>query len=519
MKSFWVHGCVALFLMGVFSPYVRGWQASLVVFIFSLTIFYLFFKIFILNSQRIYFIFIPFLFFLLGNFISSSEKMKNECVFGEIHRRSGSLKTLHAEVEKVSDSDRGKKVYLRAMTDKLFEGCERKRVGFLIDLSHDVKINVGDVVEAEGVIGSIPSFKTASGRWFDYENFLALDDYFFTLRKVDSSKMKINHSRKVLDGLWGMRGLLANQIDRIYEQPESALVAGILLGEKKALGKKLNEYFQRAGLTHIVVLSGFNVTIVLQSAFYLFSRMRISYRFVGAVVSIVAFVLLVGPGTTTVRAAIMSFIACSSKLFKRKYDVSSALCVSVLCMVMSNPSILIYSPGFHLSAISTFALIHFSPLVERLFTKILGRDEFGTVTGTIVSTLSTQIVALPYLTFFIGSVSLVGLLPNVIILPFIPFAMLVCFLAILVSFIGFSVSLPLIFVSSLIISGVLRVVQFFGGLSFAAITIPAHLSELVYMVPYGLFFAGFFYFRYRELASIKLVSITDQFRFAKKSST
>ncbi len=519
MKSFWVHGCTAVFLIGVFCPYLDDWSGATSVFIFSLIIFYLFFRIFRLNSQRIYFIFIPILFFLLGNFISSLELTKNECILGQVHQQAGVSRLLVAEVEKVSDSDRGKKVYLRARVGDVFASCGQIRVGFIVDLPHSKKLKVGDEVEVMGISGGIPSFKTASGRWFDYENFLALDDYFFILRKVDPDQVKILHSKKVTDGLWGLRDVLTSQIDRIYEQPESALVAGILLGEKKALGKKLNEYFQRAGLTHIVVLSGFNVTIVLQAAFYLFSRLRVSCRFVGAVISIVLFVLLVGPGTTTVRAAIMSFVACSGKLFRRRYDVSSALCVSVFFMVSLNPSILIFSPGFHLSAISTFALIHFSPFVEIFFTRIFHKKDFGVVVGTVISTLSTQIIALPYLVFFIGSVSLIGLLPNVIILPFIPLAMLVCFLAIVISFVSFSVSLPSVFVSSLIISGVLYVVQFFGDLSFAAITIPAHLSELVYMVPYGFLFGGFFWLRYRELASIKLASITDQLRLVKKSST
>src|SRR3989338_7853383 len=94
-------------------------------------------------------------------------------------------------------------------------------------------------------------------------------------------------------------------------EPHAGLAGGITAGDKRGLGEDLSEVFRTVGLTHIVVLSGYNIMIVVFGLGWLFARMHVG-RWVefGLGVSIAAFfALMTGLASASVRAAAMASIA------------------------------------------------------------------------------------------------------------------------------------------------------------------------------------------------------------------
>ena len=89
------------------------------------------------------------------------------------------------------------------------------------------------------------------------------------------------------------------------------------MGEKAALGKDLLNDFRTVGLIHIVVLSGFNITIVADALRRMLSRLPRVWGIVVGAIGIALFGILVGGGATVVRSCFMAGIALSANLFRR----------------------------------------------------------------------------------------------------------------------------------------------------------------------------------------------------------
>ena len=151
--------------------------------------------------------------------------------------------------------------------------------------------------------------------------------------------------------------LLCQRIEQILPHPEAGLLQGILLGMDHTLPEDLAEAFRVAGLTHIIVISGYNVSILLQAWFVAFTRLIHRWLSLGAgLLVLLAFVLLVGPSPPVVRAAIMSTMYVLAQLAGRRQWPMASLALSALLMLAVNP-LLLHSVSFQLSLAATLALI------------------------------------------------------------------------------------------------------------------------------------------------------------------
>ena len=178
---------------------------------------------------------------------------------------------------------------------------------------------------------------------------------------------------------------------------------------------------------------------------------------------------MTGGSATVIRASAMALLVVLAKATRRQYDITRALIIVGLFMIIQNPKILVFDSSFQLSFLATLALIYVSPIVEKKLQFITPRfklREFAT------ATISTQIFVLPLLLYKMGELSLVGLPVNILILAFIPLTMLFGFLAGALSFISVAISLPFAFASYALLSYELKVVEIFSSLPFASISIP-----------------------------------------------
>jgi competence protein ComEC len=135
---------------------------------------------------------------------------------------------------------------------------------------------------------------------------------------------------------------LLEQISVLYQFPHSQLIKGILIGDKQSLGDKYTEIFKRAGLIHIVVVSGFNVAIIGIACGFLgliFSR-TITYLL--TLVSMISFVFLTGSDPPVVRAGIMVCLYVTSVYCYRQNSVRYTLFLASAFMVFVQPSILFW---------------------------------------------------------------------------------------------------------------------------------------------------------------------------------
>lgn len=330
----------------------------------------------------------------------------------------------------------------------------------------------GDRVELQGELAIPENFITNTGREFDYVSYLLKDGIFYHMSFPDITLIESEAVKGVRFVLFSVKQSFLDAIARIIPDPESALLGGVLLGAKQSLGDDLEQSFIDTGTIHIVVLSGYNVTIVseaivrsLQSVFS--EKIALSFGSFG----ILLFVLLAGAGTTTLRAGIMGLLGLLARVTGRTYDILRALVITAFCMVLWNPLVLVFDISFQLSFIATLGLILVTPLVlSWRFVSFLP-VRFG-LREIFASTIATQIAVLPYLLSKIGTLSIIAPIANLLVLPVIPITMGFGFLAGLIEMITHIGSNPVSWVSFGLLHYVIETVSFLSSFSWSALTVP-----------------------------------------------
>jgi competence protein ComEC len=194
---------------------------------------------------------------------------------------------------------------------------------------------------------------------------------------------------------------------------------------------------------------------------------------------ITSFVLLTGGGAPIYRAFISSF--CALVIFKKNTSQVYALTVVVLIMTIINPFGSLYDPSFHLTCCATYGLILFSKYFDQLL--LFSKFSFlpKSIREIVSVTLATQIFVFPYIIFMSGSFSTVFLLSNVVVLPLIPFIMLLGFLSLFPWLSGVCVA-----VNNVILHLVFYLVTFLSRIPHAYILFSKKTSVFI-LIFYALF--------------------------------
>jgi competence protein ComEC len=308
-------------------------------------------------------------------------------------------------------------------------------------------IRFGDCIKVKGNISRPEIKQTGETLYnFPYKEYLAKDDIYLLYRLTSAEKIlecpELSQYEKVKSFFLNHKIQITKIFLEKYDQPYAGLVAGVLIAGKGLMAKDTLEMFKKVSLSHVIVLSGSNVSIIIFCIKYifdlLFSRVRESFSIdiikkILTILSVTSFVLLTGGGAPIYRAYISS--VCALVLFKKGTDQVYALTIVILIMTIINPFGSIYDPSFHLTCCATYGLILFSKYFDQLMI-FSWMNVLPNFLREIVSvTLATQVFVFPYIIFMSGSFSTVFLLSNVLVLPLLPIVMLLGFLS-LFPFVG-----------------------------------------------------------------------------------
>jgi len=362
------------------------------------------------------------------------------------------FETIGIVVEEPEEKTFYQEVIIR-VTDPRFAVNKKQKI--LVKAPFYPKFAYGDEVKVKGVLKYPKDFIGSSGRTFHYQKFLAKDDVFYLLSSASATLLSERNGNKLKHVLFDVKNSFIGQIKKILPRPESSLLSGMLIAGKGGLGADLEQKFKDVGLIHIVVLSGYNVTIVAEAFIKILSFVPRLYGYSAGMFGIALFAVMAGGGTTIIRASMMAVIALYAKWTGNTYSAFRALTFSGGLMILYNPLTLLYDPSFHLSFMATFALIVFVPHTQKLF------GGFGkTVLGEIMcSTLTIEIFLLPYLLWMNGSFAPISFIANTLVLAFIPATMLAGFVAVLVSYLFFTFSYPFALASFVTLHYIMRIVE------------------------------------------------------------
>ncbi len=348
------------------------------------------------------------------------------------------------------------------------------------------EVQYGDRVKVEGKFEIPGIIESDDGRDFDYAKYLSKDDIYYTVSFAKVEVLDYGYRNPLKANLLKLKKNFLEKIKETFTEPYASLLAGLIVSGRDAMPKDYLEELRRAGVIHIVVLSGYNITIIAEFLRKLFEKLFLLTRFTAipllasgtSIIGILLFVLMTGAEATVVRAAIMVLTVIVAKMFGRRYSAPRALVLAGFIMLLENPKILVFDPSFQLSFLATLALIYVVPIFEKWLQFI---PEKLTLRTTIATTIATQITVLPLLVYSVGDISLVSLPANILVLLVIPYTMFLGFIATTMAYISSLLAWPLAYVTHLLLAWIFGVSGFFGNINFSSISIPTFSFSLVFI--------------------------------------
>lgn len=329
-------------------------------------------------------------------------------------------------------------------------------------------VEYGDRIRATGKIEIPESFETDTGRSFNYPMYLRAHGMTHTMSFAEVEVIAHGEGNSLMTALIGVKQWFMSGIEKALPEPESALLAGLLLGEKRGLGAELTESFRRAGVVHIIVLSGYNIALVINTVREGFSRiLPRPYALGSAGIVAVLFMLMTGASETAVRATLMALVVLLAKALYRPADGLRILLVVAAAMALWNPYLVLFDLSYQLSVLATFGLVTLSHRIEPYLIHLRSKS----LIEIVATTLATQIAVLPLLVLSIGQVSLISLFSNILVLLVVPYAMLIGFCAALLATLSYTLALPLSALAYALLHYIIRVSELLGSLPYAAVNL------------------------------------------------
>lgn len=226
------------------------------------------------------------------------------------------------------------------------------------------------------------------------------------------------------DPMLDVRNTFSGAVRGLLPETEAALGVGYLLGQKRALPSDFEEALLATGLTHVVVASGYNLTILVRLSRRLFVRIS---RYMSAMMSggmVLAFIGVTGMSASMSRAGLVAGLSLLAWYYGRVIHPAVILLVSAAVSVLVQPSYIWGDVGWMLSFASFAGVMFLAPLLQAYF---FGDEKPGVIKQVLGETFSAQLLTLPLILVTFGVMSNVALLANLVVLPLVPLAMLLTF--------------------------------------------------------------------------------------------
>lgn len=265
---------------------------------------------------------------------------------------------------------------------------------------------------------------TRASNWSDYYSSMGI----YLIGYLDNDAAVIpSEANSIKYFASNLRQELICLLDETFPEDTLAFARALLLGDSSQLRYETDTELAVSGIRHIVAVSGLHVSILFSLLYSVIGRRRILTPVIGLPL-LALFAAVAGFTPSVTRACIMQALMILALLFDKEYDQPTALSFAVLAMLVVNP-MTIASVGFQLSVGCIVGIFLFSGRIQGFLLqekwletgKTLKARLARWVTGSVSVTLSTMIVTTPLCAFYFGTVSLIGILTNILTLWVVSF--------------------------------------------------------------------------------------------------
>jgi competence protein ComEC len=345
----------------------------------------------------------------------------------------------------------------------------------LVRVSNNQTYHYGDVLRLRGKLKTPPENED-----FSYRDYLAAKNIHSYMSSAEVTLLPGRGGNSISAALYALKERSLANIYRIFPDPESSLLAGILLGVDTGLTRALQQAFKNTGTAHIIAISGFNISIIAGIFFAFFSKFLGPRRgTLLAILGIAFYTVLVGGEAAVVRAALMGSLALFARQVGRRQVALNTLLLVAAAMAIWNP-LYVWDVGFQLSFFATLGLILYgtpfsefaNQVIARYFPASTAEKAAELFSEFVLLTLAAQLTTIPIMAYHFQRISLVSFIANPFILPAQPAVMILGGIAVMLSLVW----IPLGQIAAWI------------AWPFAAYTI--RMVELFDRVPHGTLYLG-----------------------------
>lgn len=337
----------------------------------------------------------------------------------------------------------------------------------LVTANRYSKYNYRDNLEITGDLKAPQVFED-----FNYEGYLNKEGivsviYWPKIRKISEGEGNVVFKNIIL-----FKDQLRQVIYRNLSPPRRTILASMILGDKKRMSEDLKKKLSVAGVRHITAISGMHITILSVVLMQLLIGIGFwrKQAFFATISCLTLFIIMIGLPSSAVRAGIMVGLFLLAQALGRKSSSRRIIVFTATGILIANPLLLRFDIGFQLSFLAVLGIIFLNPFFQNLLKKI-PESSFLNLRSVISMTLSAQIFTLPILIYNFGTISLIAPVANVLILPFLPFVIGSGFLFGLSGLIYQPIGQVLSWPCWLILTYIIKLVEWFSSQSFASIVI------------------------------------------------
>ncbi len=280
----------------------------------------------------------------------------------------------------------------------------------------------GQKISAYGTYKAFEPAKNPGG--FDAEKYYEQRGYFGALY-VKNAEILSDKYNPVLYLVSEIRMRVSSVLRKVFDEETAGIINAMLTGNKSLLDPDVKKMYKRAGISHVLAVSGLHVSVVCLGLYSLFGQLGMGFkaRYVSTLIILFIFTVFTGMGVATIRAAFMCFIMLSGRMLKRSYDMISSLSFTAIVLLLINPGNLT-DAAFLMSFVSITGVALAAEL------------RLQSLTGLVIT-----MVMLPLTLYFYYEFSPYSILLNILILPCLTVLLSFGILTSLLGFVSVSVAM------------------------------------------------------------------------------
>ena len=406
-------------------------------------------------------------------------------------------------------SQKEEKDYNYTYKINLLEGKNKNKCLYLkIDKKQEVNLEYGDKIFITGEFQEPQGMRNEGG--FNYKEYLKSLNIYGSLKAKNVKVIEKNKGNIFINFTYKISDEIKENIEEFMGEKYSGLLLGLLLGDSSKIDENIEENFKITSLTHILAVSGAQVSYIIAAMYSLLKRkIGIQKTRVVIIVALIFYMALTGFSPSIVRAGIMGIILMISGLVFRKNDIINSIAISLFFMLIHNPYLL-ENVGLQLSYLGTIGIIGFNKTIILILKNIQIRNRkwkykinrklillISKIKEILAVTMSASLAVVPVMIYHFNLFGTYFLITNLLASIIIGPITLLGTSLVIISFISINIAKILSYILKFLID-ILLFISSFSKLPISKIYIPTPKIPYIIIIYLSLIISFFIYKAFHE---------------------